>query len=190
MRNKLFGLFSFLCLTVAAQQQVSLENLNDFEDQAGNWKTVGDVVIDRNIDIHDAPKDEEKKSKKKRKKSKVEVEVPHAVIYSAGTGILLNFDEGDQRDALLTKWEHGDIKLELEVMMPKGSNSGIYFQGRYELQLLDSWGVKNPKFSDIGGIYRNWESEPEKIFRGIAPLSNPAKAPGLWQKLAIHFPIQ
>jgi hypothetical protein len=53
--------------------------------------------------------------------------------------------------------------------------------------LLDSWGVKNPGFGDIGGIYRNWENEKGKIYMGKAPLSNPAKAPGLWQKMKISF---
>ena len=55
------------------------------------------------------------------------------------------------------------------------------------MQLLDSWGVQVPKFSDIGGIYRNWETEQGKIYMGKAPLSNPAKAPGLWQKFKISF---
>jgi hypothetical protein len=87
----------------------------------------------------------------------------------------------------LSNQEHGDLELELEVMLPRGSNSGIYLQGRYEVQLLDSWGVKNPKFGDIGGIYRNWENEKGKIYMGKAPLSNPAKAPGLWQKFKISF---
>jgi hypothetical protein len=41
--------------------------------------------------------------------------------------------------------------------------------------------------SDIGGIYLNWEKEKGKIYLGKAPLSNPAKAPGLWQKLKITF---
>ena len=88
---------------------------------------------------------------------------------------------------MITNFEHGDIELELELMVPKGSNSGIYLQGRYEVQILDSWGVKNPKFSDIGGIYRNWERTPGDIYMGKAPLSNPAKAPGLWQKFKIVF---
>jgi hypothetical protein len=60
-------------------------------------------------------------------------------------------------------------------------------QGRYEVQILDSWGVKSPKFSDIGGIYRNWENTPGNIYMGKAPLTNPAKAPGTWQKFKIIF---
>ncbi len=99
----------------------------------------------------------------------------------------MNMNDETKKDHLVSTFEHGDIELELEVMIPKGSNSGIYLQGRYEIQLLDSWGVLDAKYSDIGGIYRNWEKEPGKIYMGKAPLSNPAKAPGLWQKMKISF---
>ena len=75
----------------------------------------------------------------------------------------------------------------MQIMLPKGSNSGIYLQGRYEVQLFDSWGVQSPKYSDIGGIYRNWEDQPDLMFLGVAPLTNAAKAPGLWQDLTIDF---
>ncbi|MEH6408458.1 MAG: family 16 glycoside hydrolase, partial [Leeuwenhoekiella sp.] len=170
-----------------AQEQLTLDNLNDFKDQAGNWQIVGDVVMNPNVDIHHAENAEEESGKKRKKrKKKNEPEALKAVTFSPGTGILLNNPENG-KDNLVTKWEHGDIYLEMDVMLPKGSNSGIYLQGRYEVQLNDAWGVKDPKFSDIGGIYRNWENEPGKIFRGIAPLSNPSKAPGLWQNLKIHF---
>src|SRR3546814_16320025 len=47
--------------------------------------------------------------------------------------------------------EFGDMDLELDYMMARGSNSGIYLQGRYELQLLDSWGVSTPSYGDNGG---------------------------------------
>src|SRR5690606_35316420 len=71
-----------------------------------------------------------------------------------------------------------------------GSNSGIYLQGRYEIQLLDSWGVVNPTAGDNGGIYERWDdSKPEgqKGFQGYAPRQNVSRAPGLWQKLNISF---
>ena len=86
--------------------------------------------------------------------------------------------------------EHGDLELELEFMTPKGTNSGIYFQGRYEIQLLDSWGVKEPTFADCGGIYERWNEaleEGAKGYEGHAPSVNASKAPGLWQKLYIRF---
>lgn len=164
--------------------------MSSFKPQAGNWRIVGDVTILPDVDIHAAHAPAPEESGKKKKKSKdtpVAVDHPQAVSFSPGNGILLNMNDDKTKDNLVTAFEHGDIELELEVMMPKGSNSGIYLQGRYEVQLLDSWGVKDAKYSDIGGIYRNWENEPGKIYMGKAPLSNPAKAPGLWQKFKISF---
>jgi hypothetical protein len=148
-------------------QKWVLEDMSTFRKQAGNWRIVGDVQMDRNVDV---PKNGNT-----------------SIQSNVGTGILLNLNDETKKDALLSQWEHGDMDLELEFMLPKGSNSGIYFQGRYELQLYDSWGIKQPKFSDLGGIYRNWEREKGQIYMGKAPLANAAKAPGLWQKMFIAF---
>ena len=64
--------------------------------------------------------------------------------------------------------------------MPKATgqgrgNSGVYVQGRYEVQVLDSYGLDS-KDNDCGGIY------------GIAkPLVNACKAPTIWQNYDIEF---
>ncbi|GAA3563396.1 DUF1080 domain-containing protein [Snuella lapsa] len=190
MKIKILLAMLFFGANLFAQEQIKLDNLNDFDQQAGNWQIVGEVTVDRNVDVHELENHEVEAKSKKRKKRKRKSEnqvVLKPIDFKSGTGILLNVNDSEKRDALKTIWEHGDIKLELEVMLPKGSNSGIYLQGRYELQLKDSWGVENPKMSDMGGIHNNWETAPDKIFRGIAPLSNASKAPGLWQKLKIHF---
>lgn len=184
----LLTMMSSMC--AIAQQDMTSVNLSDlsaFRPQAGNWQVVGDVTMNPFIDIHqkETPVEETKKKKKSKKVS--EEALPKAVEFKTGNGILLNMNDDTKRDALLTTWEHGDIELEFDVMLPKGSNSGVYLQGRYEVQLLDSWGIANSSFSDIGGIYRNWENEPGKIYMGKAPLSNACKAPGLWQHMKISF---
>jgi hypothetical protein len=196
-------IFCMTCLSGHAQEipmkTLSSDDLSNFRNTPGNWQIVGNVSMDRTIDMHQKPA--EIPAKKDRKSG---LSTKKALTTTAGKGVLLNnltpelennlkkaIDAKDWTKVashhLLTNWEHGDIALELEVMLPKGSNSGIYLQGRYEVQLFDSWGVKNPAFSDMGGIYRNWENTPGKIYMGKAPLSNAAKAPGLWQQLKINF---
>ncbi len=178
---------------------LDLKDLSAFQDQAGNWKIVGDILVNPRVDIHEKPEPPpplvttNKKKKRKKRKKQAEQELPppppppKAVETTPGTGILLNENTESQKDHLLTSWEHGDILLDMEVMIPKGSNSGVYLQGRYELQLKDSWGKIKASSYDLGGIHRNWEEEKGKIYMGKAPLSNAAKAPGLWQRLTIAF---
>jgi hypothetical protein len=94
-----------------------------------------------------------------------------------GTGILLNGDDGRGVD-LLTDKPHGDCQLHVEFLIAKGSNSGVYFQGQYELQILDSYGKKDAEltFHDCGGIYNT-----------AAPRKNACKAPGEWQTYDVIF---
>ena len=47
----------------------------------------------------------------------------------------------------------GDAVIEVEVMVPKGSNSGVYVMGEYEIQVLDSYGRKKWGGGDRGAIY-------------------------------------
>jgi hypothetical protein len=72
--------------------------------------------------------------------------------------------------------KYGDCTISLEVMVPKGSNSGIYVMGEYEVQILDSFGKAEVGPGDIGGLYG-----------AAAPRTNAAKAPGEWQKFVIEF---
>ncbi len=70
----------------------------------------------------------------------------------------------------------GDAVIELEVMVPRGSNSGIYVMGEYEIQVLDSFGRKELGMGDMGAIYG-----------AAVPRKNASKAPGKWQKFVIEY---
>jgi hypothetical protein len=89
---------------------------------------------------------------------------------------------------LLTKENFSDVRVQVEFMVPKDSNSGIYLMGRYEIQIFDSFGVSEPGFSDMGGIYERWgDNRVPPGYEGIGPKVNAAKAPGKWQTLDITF---
>jgi len=70
----------------------------------------------------------------------------------------------------------GDCRLNLDVLVPKGSNSGIYLMGEYEVQVFDSYGREKMEMSDMGAIYG---AAPPKV--------NASKPPGEWQHYAIEF---
>lgn len=105
-----------------------------------------------------------------------------------GTGVLVNLPTKKDRSNLISAQSFGDVDVSFDFMMAKHSNSGFYLQGRYEVQLLDSWGVQTPSFGDCGGIYarRRW-NPAEELFDGVAPRKNACLAPGLWQHLEISF---
>lgn len=184
-------LMTFFTTGMFAQQSPSdtlpLDDLSSFRPQAGNWQIVGDVLIDPMADPKSHEKPTEPEKKKKKSADDPVINQSKALVFQPGKGVLLNLNNDTKKDNLITTWEHGDLELELEVMLPRGSNSGIFLQGRYEVQLFDSWGIRQPKYSDMGGIYRNWETDSEKFYPGKAPISNAAKAPGLWQTLKISF---
>lgn len=114
------------------------------------------------------------------------------VLEEKGVGpIVLN---GPKKDLsipfLMTKAEYGDVKVELEFMIPQGSNAGVYLMGRYEVQILDSFGRARVGSGDLGGIYQRFDrsrGKGKEGFEGTAPASNAAKAPGQWQSMEIHF---
>lgn len=76
-----------------------------------------------------------------------------------------------------------DFQLHLEFWLPlmassRGqarANSGVYLQGRYELQVLDSYGLQSQD-NDCGAFYRI-----------AAPLRNACKKPERWQSYDIAF---
>ena len=53
---------------------------------------------------------------------------------------------------LVTDQVYTDFKLHIEFRCPKGSNSGIYLRGRYEVQIEDSKG-KEPQKDLLGAVY-------------------------------------
>jgi hypothetical protein len=108
--------------------------------------------------------------------------------YKIGMGILVNGATGRAHD-LLSRENFGDIEAHVEFLIPKGSNSGVKFEGLYEIQIFDSFGKKKATASDCGGIYPRAEREPtyHHIDAGTPPRVNAARRPGEWQTLEVSF---
>jgi len=101
-----------------------------------------------------------------------------------GNGVFVNGPDG-RTVYLFTKAEFADCMAHIEFMVPQGSNSGVYFQGRYEIQIFDSYGVAGPKYSDCGGIYERWKDN--QGYEGVPPRVNASLPPGQWQSFDVVF---
>ena len=162
-------LFVFLSSTLVAKatlpKTVPFNDLSAFKPVSSNWQIVGDATADLSGDkiLNGTP----------------------------GIGTLICIPTKEAREHLFTNFHHGDLELECEVMVPIKSNSGLYFQGRYEIQILDSWGQDPPRHADIGGIYQRWdmtkENPADRGYEGHAPRVNAAKKAGEWQHFKIIF---
>jgi hypothetical protein len=113
---------------------------------------------------------------------------PRLLVARPGKGMLVNGRKGRTPD-LLSKQSFGDVEFHAEFLISRRSNSGIKFEGLYEIQICDSWGVKEPKGSDCGGIYPRAELRPTYHYldNGRPPRSNACKKPGEWQTLDVVF---
>lgn len=90
--------------------------------------------------------------------------------WKAENGILRSPKSGSN---LVTDARFTDFKLHIEFRYDKGSNSGVYLRGRYEVQIADSKGLE-PSKGDLGAIYGF-----------ITPSEMVAKNAGEWQSYDI-----
>jgi len=81
-------------------------------------------------------------------------------------GVLRNRKGGTD---LVTERAFTDFRLQVEFRYPKGSNSGVYLRGRYEVQIEDTQGTE-PKIDGIGAIYGH-----------LMPNELAAQGPDRWQ---------
>lgn len=88
------------------------------------------------------------------------------------------------KDDLTTKMEFGDCYVHCEFQCSVDANgksigegnSGVGLMGRYEVQILDSYGKEHPDATDCGAFYSR-----------KAPITNPSKKAGEWQTFDILF---
>lgn len=91
-----------------------------------------------------------------------------------------------QNGDIMTRAAFADFYLHLEFCCPDSpphvtgqgrGNSGVFLQGRYEIQVLDSYNIgKEPGKGDCGALYNH-----------AAPLANACRPPDEWQTYDLFF---
>lgn len=84
----------------------------------------------------------------------------------------------------VSEFTYGDCQLHVEFNVPlmpgvsgqMRGNSGVYVQGVYEVQVLDSYGISPITAGDCGGVYGQ-----------APPMVNACLPPGSWQSYDIFF---
>lgn len=149
-----------VCAALAAEEEVVLFNGKDLSGWklrnaalADSWKVVSAVELD------------------KKNPGKLAAQGEGG----APDSVMLRADVKKGSDIISEK-QFGDCQLHVEFMVPKGSNSGVYLMGRYEIQILDSFGREKAGPGDCGGLYG-----------AAAPRVNASKAPGEWQTFDVIF---
>ena len=119
----------------------------------------------------------------------VDASQPKAFTSQPGQGVMLSSAAGKSAN-ITSKAEHGDAEIHVEFTVPQGSNSGIYLQGRYEIQVFDSFGRPAIAEHDCGAIYQRWDparGKGNEGYEGHTPKVNASKPPGEWQSFDITF---
>lgn len=92
--------------------------------------------------------------------------------WSVENGELVNAGHGTD---LISEFPLTDCELHIEFNVPPGSNSGVYLQGRYEVQVHDSFG-QQPNMGTCASIYGQ-----------VVASQNVCKPAGEWQTFDIVF---
>lgn len=158
--------FAFVSMSFAHADETNLFNgkdLSAWKEPLGAWSVVGAVALD--------------------------AANPKAFTMQPGQGVTLSSPAGKSAN-IISKTEHGDAEIHVEFTVPKNSNSGVYIQGRYEVQVFDSFGKAEIGEHDCGAIYQRWDparGKGKEGYEGQKPKVNASEAPGEWQSFDITF---
>lgn len=102
---------------------------------------------------------------------------PKALAASAGEGAMVNLVSGHGQSLdIYSNATFGSSRIEVELLVAQGANSGVYLMGEYEVQVLDSYGKDKLGNGDMGAVYG-----------ATPPPVNACKKPGEWQKYVFEY---
>ncbi|WP_158971768.1 family 16 glycoside hydrolase [Paraglaciecola sp. L3A3] len=109
-----------------------------------------------------------------------------------GDSVLFNRPKGDlfaKGNLLETQKAYKDFHFRVDVNITPKTKSGIYFLGRYRINIADMYKAKKIRPTGMGGLAHRYDEERERNVRydGAIPKANPSKPPGQWQTLEIDF---
>jgi hypothetical protein len=113
---------------------------------------------------------------------------PERLQIAPGTGVFVNGPSDVAGNPnLVTAAEFADAEVHVEFLVPRGSNSGVYLMGRYEVQVLDraAEGYGSYPGNQCGGVYPRWIGE--KNVGGTPPRVDATRLAGEWQSFEIVF---
>ncbi|MBX2871094.1 MAG: DUF1080 domain-containing protein [Saprospiraceae bacterium] len=137
--------------TTLAKQDFPLDNLSSFSSASDAWAIAGNAFA--SITTSDFSVEE-------------------------GTGALVCTNGANTLTPISTQMEHGDLEMDLEFLLPKNGQGQLWLQGRYAIQLEDTWGGESRR---CGMLVGSTSAEDR-----LAPV-NASRAPGLWQHLSLYF---
>lgn len=97
-------------------------------------------------------------------------------LWKVADGVMINaVGPGQHGVDIVTERKFNDFELYYEYRVPKGSNSGMYLRGRYEIQIVDDFG-QAPGNGSNGSIYSV-----------AAPAQNVSRPAGEWQSAYVKL---
>ncbi len=155
---------ALLCVTSTAAEKIMLSgpDLSAWQTTR-DWSVVGDAFLN--------PRNE------------------NLLSVTKGEGVITN-NRQINSSPLVSRKHFADMRAHIEFIIPKKTTSGVLFQGRYELNICDSYGEPNAATPGIecGGIYPRWdESRLAKAYDGRSPLVNTSHPAGQWQSFDVIF---
>lgn len=93
-------------------------------------------------------------------------------------GALVSTPNGRRSNNIVSRLRFRDAEIHVEFLLPTAGdgNSGVFLQGLYELQILESSGKAELTASDMGGVY--------SLFK---PRVNAAREAGEWQAFDVCY---